>query len=485
MCLGLSFAQAIQAGPWIAPGDSALRSDIQLLGDAGIIRASLMTWPLSWGDVMNSIDESAGSGSPAEIAALARLRRRAAKETVIGEAQFNAYGSASKNPVQIRSFEDVPREDAEIGIGFKYTGDWFATSLQGQWVSNPDDGDDFRFDDSYVGLALGNWMLSVSTLDRWWGPGWQSSLILSSNARPVPSIMFERNGTDPFKTKWLKWIGHWDLTVMYGFLEEERVVPNAHLFAMRFEMRPLNGLQIGLSRSGMWCGDGQPCGADAFLDMLFRGDDGTGTSNPNQLGGWDARWSDTLFDQPFALYGQFIGEDENGFFPTNWLGQMGGETWGHWDKLGTWRLILEWSDTECNFRLYSNLRGLFGDEDKNRPGCAYNHNTYETGYRYKGRSIGHSFDSDSSVFTFGGVLSDNTDNSWFVTFAIGNLNRRNAVPNTVAENKTRYRDLELVHRRDLWIGKISIGLGYDYRKDTLTNVKNDQFRGFLEYGVGY
>ncbi len=36
------------ADPWIEPGDVRLRHDIELLADAGIIRAPVTTWPVSW-----------------------------------------------------------------------------------------------------------------------------------------------------------------------------------------------------------------------------------------------------------------------------------------------------------------------------------------------------------------------------------------------------------------------------------------------------
>ena len=103
--------------------------------------------------------------------------------------------------------------------------------------------------------------------------------------------------------------------------------------------------------------------------------------------------------------------------------------------------------------------------------------TTRHGYRYKGRAIGHSFDGDSSVFTLGGMLTGDAGSRWLVTAAIGNLNRRNAGPTSVAANKTRYREIEVVHKRGLWIGELSLGLGYDYRKDTVTRVKDRQRKG--------
>ena len=403
------------------------------------------------------------------------------QETETGSLRLTSHAAYAANPIQIRSFEDTPREKGEVGVGLEYTGNWWAMNLQGQWVNDPQDGDEWRADGSYLGVALGNWMLAASLTDRWWGPGWQGSLILGNNARPIPAITLERNLTTPFKTKWLSWIGNWDLSIMYGLLEKERVVPEAHYFAMRVDFRPTKNLQVGFSRAGTWCGEGQPCNFDAFVDMLIRGDDGTGEANPNQLGGFDLRWSGKAWQVPYALYTQMIGEDASNFWPTRWLGLFGGEISGFSDSLGTWRTYLEWSDTECGFNLYGSIR----DDDDRLPGCAYNHNTYQTGYRYKGRAIGHSFDGDSSVFTLGGTLSDSGDNSWVMNVAAGNLNRRSARPSTTAVNKTRYRAVNLAHRRPFWIGSLYAGLGYDYRKDTVTGQKIDDVQFFVEYDLRY
>jgi hypothetical protein len=476
-------AHSAVAGPWLAPGDMALRSDLQLLADAGVLTAPITTWPLAWGDIAASLDTRAADLRPDEMAALARVERELSEAMRTGHIILKAHASAAANPRQIRTFEDGPREDAEIGVGVEWTGDWFAVNLEGQWVDDPDDGDDWRADNSYIGVALGNWMIAGSTQERFWGPGWQSSLIMSNNARPFPAITLERNSTAAFKTKWLSWLGQWDAAVIFGFLEKDRAIPDAQMFGLRFNFKPLPNLEIGVSRSALWCGDGQSCDLDSFADVLFRGDDGFGgDSNPDQLGGFDVRWSSSLFEVPFALYGQMIGEDESSFWPTQWLGQFGAETWGNWDGLGRYRFYFEWADTECNFRLYQSIRG---DDDGSNPGCAYSSSTYKTGQHYKGPSFAHSFDADSSVFTLGGMLNDEADHSWVATIAIGNLNRRGAKPNYVAASKTRYQEYELSHRRDIWIGDINVGLGYDYRKLVSTGDTDNDIRAFLEWSVEY
>ena len=46
------------AGPWVEVGNSSLRSDIQILADAGVLKGAVTTWPLAWGDIISDLDTS-------------------------------------------------------------------------------------------------------------------------------------------------------------------------------------------------------------------------------------------------------------------------------------------------------------------------------------------------------------------------------------------------------------------------------------------
>ncbi len=482
LTLSLLLIHSVWAGPWMEPGDSALRHDIQVLSDAGVIRAPITTWPLSWGDIAASLQEPNEVLPAYQEAALARLRRRAAVATATGTAQFRVRASATENPRQIRSFEDGPREDSEIEAAASWTGDRFALRLSGQYVNNPDDGKEWRADGSYVGMALGNWMLAGSLVDRWWGPAWSGSLILSSNARPIPAFTLDRNFTTAPQSKWLRWIGPWDLAVMVGQLEGDRDVSNPNFFGFRFTFKPTPQLEIGLSRTALWCGDGRSCNLQDFFFMLIgkdnRGQNVSPEDEPgDQLFDFDLRWSGTLGSQPYALYTQWTAEDLGKIKPSKFLGLFGAETWGEIDRLGSVRMYFEYADTQCDFEPWRNSEA----------NCAYNHSIFTTGYRYRGRSIGSSLDNDAAVFTLGGMLTDHQDNSWLLTINLGNLNRTGPpdVRNTVAEVKTRYREIELTHRRALPIGSVDLGLGYDYRKNMETGKTNGDPRLFLRWQYGY
>jgi hypothetical protein len=472
------------AGPWIDPGDSGIRHDIQVLADAGVITGPVSTWPLSWGDISAALDTQATGLGPAERAAVRRLRGRFEREGVVGSLRFQGAVSAASNPREIRTFEDGPREDAQVGVGLEWTGERFAARLRGQWVDDPDDNKDWRADGSYLGAALGNWMLAASTSDRYWGPGWQSSMILSNNARPIPAFTLERNDTKPFGTQWLSWMGPWDLALMWGFLDDDRWIQNARVFAGRLNFRPLNSLEIGLSGMGLWCGSGNDCGLDELGDMVT----GAGSSDEyDRLAGFDVRWSGKVLGRSVALYTHWVGEDFGDgasrlLIPSKLMGQFGAELTGFHSSLGSYRVFAEWADTECDFSLY---RRLSGEGGGGKPGCAYRNSKYQSGQTYRGKSFAHSLDQDSSVATLGGMLNDHLNNQWLATVAGGKLNRRGANRSTVAINETDYVEAEISHRRGFWLGSLKLGLGYEHRDDQVTDDQDDDFRAFLEWRFNY
>ena len=297
------------ANPFVTPGNLALRHDIQLLADYGVIAGTVTSWPLSWGAIISDIENYDGAAPlPGDVeGALARIRARARRVTRLDEVQFNTRLAVAERPTAIRSFQDTPREDAELGISVSWTGKRFTMNLSATAVDSPKDTKEYRADGSVIGVGLGNFTLAISAMDRWWGPGWDGSLILSNNARPIPALVIDRNLTKPFKSKLLRWIGPWDLSLIFGEMESDRVIPNAKFFGMRVNLRPIPSLEIGLSRTAQWCGDGRPCDLETFKILLLgkdnRGDAGTTLANEpgNQLAGFDFRWSNHWFGTPMAF----------------------------------------------------------------------------------------------------------------------------------------------------------------------------------------
>ncbi len=468
-----------RAGPFAPAGDLALRHDIQRLADYGVLRGPVTTWPLAWGPIRADLDQADATDLPPDVAdALVRVRIRAGWDTRVGELTFNAKIGGADNPTRIRSFQNTPRGEVEVSAGIGWLGDWLSIDLNVQAVDSEQDDEDVRADNSMIGVIVGNWSIAASTQERWWGPGWDGSLILSNNARPIPSLTIDRNFTDAFKTKWLSWLGPWDLIVMFGQLESERHIPNTKFFGLRFNFRPFDTLEIGLSRTAQWCGDGRPCDFETFLNLLI-GRDNRGTQGltleeepGNQLAGFDVRWTPGFLQRHVSIYGQFIGEDESGVLPSRYMGQLGVEWSGYlFDRWST-RLYGEVSDTTCKFqhspRIYN---------------CVYNHSIYKTGYRYRGRSIGHGADNDTALLSVGLIMVNAEDTQWRALARYGTLNRDGPPDprNTLTPTPQDIVSIDVSHSRVFRFGVIDIGAGYERIDDEASGIETSDARFYLQW----
>jgi Capsule assembly protein Wzi len=486
LALGYLACTCAAAEPWLAPGDLALRDDLLTLADAGLLRTSVMSWPVSWGSIALDLEDVAADESDAStLAALEAVRERLRVETQAGE-RFAHFGAAlAEKPPVIRTFEDTPREDAQLRGGVAWTGDRFAARLNVTRVWDPSDGETVRLDGTYLGLALGNWMLSAGYPERWWGPGEEGSLILSTNARPMPQLAINRNRTVPFETRWLRWLGPWSLTSFMGELDDDRFVDGALLFGIRATARPLPRVEIALSRTAQWCGEGRPCGLGAFKNLLL-GKDNTGNNisaanEPgNQLGGMDVRWSLPYKHAPDALYLQWIGEDSRQGGPRigSWLRLLGVEFAG--TAFGKWRhrSYFEAADTICR-------EGGAGSGGK-KFNCAYEHHIYQTGYRYEGRSIGHAMDGDGTMFSVGSTLQADRDRSWHfgarrIYLAQGDTPHP---ANTLATTPEDVTEISFSHSRALPVGMLHAGAGYRHVSNELNPLLSEHsYFAWLEFTV--
>lgn len=444
LLLGAAGPAAADAG-WFEQGDTSLRNDLLLLNDAGIIRLPASQWPIPRAAVryalangkthlaLNSAVASALQRVQARLDATAPARTRGV--------HFDASLAAGSAGL-LRDFDTVGRENGELGGRVTYSsGERAEVSLDLTAVTDPDDGRSLRADGSHATVQLGNWLLSANTLERWWGPGHEGSLILSNNARPMPTVMVERAAAMPFESRWLNWLGPWRFSFGISRMESEREDIDAPLFmAWRIEFMPFKDIEIGLSRTAQFCGEGLPCDAQAFWDMLVGNDnpgfDATPESEPgNQMAGFDIRWNSPLFDWPYAIYSQYIGEDESSYVPAKYLAQIGLEVWKPMADGGLLQAFAEYSSTTCSA---NTGRGPYYN-------CAYNQGKFDVeGYRYHGRVIGYTADRDAENYALGATLTTAGGELWTATARTSRLNRDDYgdVRNTVASVPTDYNALE-------------------------------------------
>ena len=464
--------------PFLAPNDPFIRHEIRYLGDEGGLDGVQNTWPLDLGGISamrSEVDETPGS----------LLDNRLKNESTSGWSPIFTNIGLADDRVTARGFGPKPRSSFATNASVSWMNDRFAAKLslnafygmKTDWKGREEEG--FALDGSYVAARLGNWSASFGQQERWWGPGWDGSLILSTNARPIPAISIDRRIPEPFEAKWLSWIGPWSIHSFIGQMEKERTVANPYLWGMRAEVSPtiLNGLEVGFFRMIQLGGDGRPEGFNTWVDAFLSQDNfgaNTGNNNRsnepgNQLAGIDLRWK--VFDAPIAFYGQVVGEDEDKFLPNCLIFQYGIEGWKEFQN-STLRIFAEYAD----------LTSYWWTDDPRTRNISYGHHIYNDGYRFRGRPIGHWSDQDSQILSFGGVLQKENGIGWGSTIRTGTLNEdgTGASSSVSADTSTDYLSFEIFNSRSYPAYELSVNtsLGWESLQadDSSTN---DSITGYL------
>jgi len=406
-----------EASPWAEAGDRQLRNDIEILAHFGLIRGPITTWPLPWAQITDRLNADTGKPLPPHVRmALARVRSKMPSGEDFGRPIIKAEARATNRAKTSRDFGDSARDDVDASVSAEVN--WSATSARVSVGYQGDDIDDkLVFDGSYLAFAIGNWMTYGGWVDHWWGPGWSSGLIQSTNARPAPRVGLMRLNPKPFSTPILSWLGPWQFNLFLGQLtDDERAIKNPYYVGMRFAFQPVRNLDIGLSRTIMLCGRDQRCSFRTWTDALIgvggvenrAGDLDVG----NQLAGADIKWTVGLSDTlTLGLFGELIGEDEKDSLPFKFAKLAGASLDGPWGvDGGHWRAIVEYTDTAA---------GLIRDTEYN---ILYNHRRYKSGYRFHGRSIGDRLDGDSRAWSFTGLLTDADSWTWRINYERARIN---------------------------------------------------------------
>lgn len=453
--------------PFLPPGDARVRHLLELSVDANEVPLST-TWPLPTIDL-----------TPEQRTTLYSYVQPGTSQ----DAGWFLAGAV--HPADIRTFDATPREKGEAGLQSGWAaGDYAGGVIRMSFAVKPADGMHYRFDDSYASWRFGNWWVSLGEQERWWGPGWDGSLILSNNARPMPSISVDRASSAAFKTPWLHWIGPWHFTTFLGRAEyQDPEFPHPLFWGARATARPLRDLEIGLSRTAQWCRVGV-CGFHDFGNVLLGKDNGGANVAASQQPGnqelaWDLRWH--LGSLPVAIYYQENGETADQKTPLlprprQTTDLIGLEFWSKRASGASWRGFVEWVGTTCG-------EFSFTSSDQPNYDCAYNNNVITWGYYYRDRVIGDSVQGDGRMLTLGGLYLDTHERTWQLRVRRGVLNRAGlSTLNTLAGVRT---DLWSVDSKlDARVGRVlvSVGLAGD-RLDPVTGTAHTVGRVYLNVSV--
>lgn len=456
-----------KAEPWLDTRDAWLRADIEILANEGIIKTPITTWPLPWAPIIKDLEAASRNDIDDKILPVfLRVKRKARLETDTETYKRLSFKAGNQSKL-LRHFGDERREKAEVSSRLTGVSKSFAWNIEATKAFDPLDGEEEILDHSYLAAIWGNWILSVGAQERWYGPGWDSSLILSNNARPVPAISIQRNYSEPFETPWLSWIGPWSLNAFAGQLESDRYVSHAKLLGMSVTFKPFESLEIGLRRTAQWGGKGRPESLSSLVDLAIGRtncdeiEDGCGdrlNSNEagNQLAGIDFSWRLPTESYMGSIYGQLIGEDEAGYAPSRKFYQLGYSTNFYISDFVVTG-YLEYADTE----------------NDNGPNVTYEHAIYQTGYRTEGRSIGSSYDNDTQSLALGFLATHKNGDRYKIRFAKVDLNSDGSGTHSINEIAISFNQIELKYQHPTEYGLLGIELDvkdklvgtYGYQQD--------------------
>ncbi|MDT8370303.1 MAG: capsule assembly Wzi family protein, partial [Longimicrobiales bacterium] len=323
-------------------------------------------------------------------------------------------GAAASKDRVVRPAGALARENGDVraGVGW-WDGDRLDLRLGFAWRDDQR-GRNAAFDDTWAGVRLGNWEVHASTRNEWWGPGWDGALVLSDNARPIPRVGIRRITPHEIDVPVLRWLGPWSVSFSAGRLEGDREVENPLLLLMRVGIAPARGLEFGFSRGIQICGEGRECNLDRFARALGGVADLDNTSDKeddpsNQLASLDGRWSGRFGSATsWAVYAELMGEDQGALLLKVVSALAGATIEGGLPAFDAgWRLRFEAADTRGG--------SVFGIDDP-QFGATFNHSVYRDGWSFKGRTLAHSIDSDSRLYTGEAMIMGASGRSYRLAF---------------------------------------------------------------------
>jgi hypothetical protein len=379
----------------LSPTDRGLRSDLAWLVDRGILNLPMGTWPMpssmlqaAWAKVdVRKLDA-------ADADALARVQRAVLRSTDV--ARMAARVNSARHPALDGG--DAARGAGGGELSFHAGGEQWGGQLTLGAIADSltPDGQQGNLDGSYLALLLPGTVVAVGAADRWWGPGQFASPILSTAARPIAGLIVRRSEDSAPETSWLRWVGQWGYEVSAGRLAHYDP-DGTRTIGLRLYTRPWPNVELGLSRSILWAGEGRPHNWVAFRDALLArsniDDPSTQGLDPSdEISGVDLRISAAdPWGGSWVGYLHFVGEDESNGIPTKKFGTVGLQGKAVFARQ-RFEATLEATDTVPS--------RLFG-QGAATPPPAYAHGTYVDGY-YQGRlPIGANIGGAAYLFTLG------------------------------------------------------------------------------------
>ena len=225
---------------------------------------------------------------------------------------LNMSVSTAFNSKNVLGFYNNIRTSNKSNINFNL--EYSKRSLSSQLSLNLDEHDRLSFDNSYVNYEKGIAKLNIGKVDRIWSFSQKSSLILSSNSRPLEAISLSLE--NKFNTKWLPSNANWSVEIINSSTKNSFNGKNSMLTGARVIIRPTKKLFFELLKTAQWGNQNSKIYV-TNIDALLPINTNVGQyATINKMAGFGLSYLIPLSENTYRIYGQAIGEDEAGSLPS-------------------------------------------------------------------------------------------------------------------------------------------------------------------------
>ena len=231
----------------------------------------------------------------------------------------------------------------------------------------------YTFDETYFQYKRGILTFGIGSISRNWSFSPNTSLILSSNARPSKAIYFKVNNESNNK---------FSFEIFNGITENSLGNKDSLLLGARLIVSPIKSLKFELLQTSQWAGSGYNNNLNALYAALINDTNDGENSNINKIAGFGISYTLPIKKLPTRIYAQAVGEDEAGSLPSSYM-YLAGIEWQTLNNVSPKRIGFEIVDT----RIEKTEHGFCG------PNTAYNNGIYD--YTNYGLVLGAPIDTES------------------------------------------------------------------------------------------
>jgi len=304
------------------------------------------------------------------------------------------------------------------------------------------DKNNINFDRSFFEYNIGIAKIGIGKIDRHWSFSKNTSLIMSSNARPIDSIYLHLDSV--IKNKNIPHDIKWSFDVFNGITNNSLNNGNSLILGARATINPIKNLDIELLQTSQFGGKGYGEGPGEFFAAAFKGSNEGKFTNINKMAGFGISYKIKQNIFPLRVYTQIIGEDEAGNLPSCLMYLAGAE----WNK-SNGKLQSTFGLELINTKITPSTSGNCNSN------TAYNNSIYN--YTNYGVVMGTEIDTESNSLELFGVTSINSNLSIDYSLKQTSINQRDWPQHRLSNSKQS--------------GYIS-SIGFSWRKGPLELVGN-------------